>query len=157
MNLPVNPYYLAEADLLELVEKIEAQGEADWQLFLSYAEQLEIAPGDVVIRQMDVDRVVYVLTRGELEVVAAKGAGGPKKTIATISPVAIIGEQTFLDSEPRTATVLAKTEATVHRLTLSDFDRLRAEEPEIASAFLFDVARSLSLRARPLQAKQLGA
>ena len=29
MNLPHNPYYLAEADLLELVDQIEEQGEAE--------------------------------------------------------------------------------------------------------------------------------
>jgi len=151
MNLPHNPHYLAEADLLHLVEKFEAQGKADWRLFLSYAEECVIEPGDVVIRQFDSDRVVYVLTDGELEVSVAPEPDAPSKPIATVKPVAVIGEQTFLDKQIRTATLSAKTQATVHRLTLNAFDRLRLEEPEIACAFLFDVARSLSLRARPLQ------
>lgn len=154
MNLPHNPHYLAEADLLELVIQIEEQGEADWKLFLSYADECQVEPGHEIIRQFDSDRVVYILTEGELEVRASSTPDGPSKSIATVEPVAIIGEQTFLDGQPRTATLAAKTPATVHRLTLSAFDKLRTEEPEIACAFLFDVARSLSLRARPLQAKQ---
>ena len=157
MNLPYNPYYLAEADLLELVVQIEEQGEADWKLFLSYADECQVEPGHEIIRQFDTDRVVYILTAGELEVSTSSTPDGRARSIATVQPVAIIGEQTFLDQQPRTATLAAKTPATVHRLTLSAFDRLRTEEPEIACAFLFDVARSLSLRARPLQAKQAGA
>ncbi len=153
MNLPHNPYYLAEADLLELVDQIEEQGEADWRLFLSYADEFEVEPGDVLVRQFDSDRVVYVLTAGELEVRVGADPDGPQRSIATVKPVAVIGEQTFLDGQPRTATLAAKTKATVHRLTLGAFDKLRTEEPEIACAFLFDVARSLSLRSRPLQAK----
>jgi len=152
MNLPVNPYYLAEADLLQLVEQIEEQGQADWRLFLSYADEFEVAPGEIVVRQFDSERIVYILTSGELEVRVATEPEGPQKVIGTVKPVAIIGEQTFLDSQPRTATLAAKTEATVHRLSLSAFDKLRTDEPEIACAFLFDVARSLSLRSRPLQA-----
>jgi len=157
MKLPHNPHYLAEADLLELVVQIEEQGEADWKLFLSYADECQVEPGHEVIRQYDSDRVVYILTAGELEVRAAPDPDARQESIATVKPVAIIGEQTFLDSQPRTATLAAKTPATVHRLTLSAFDKLRTEEPEIACAFLFDVARSLSLRARPLQAKQAGS
>ena len=153
MNLPVNPYYLAEADLLQLVEQIEEQGQADWRLFLSYADEFQVEPGDTIVRQYDTERVVFIVTGGELEVLVAKEPDGPQTSIATISPVAIIGEQTFLDSQPRTATIAAKTAAQVHRLSLSAFDRLRTEEPEIACAFLFDVARSLSLRTRPLQAR----
>ena len=153
MKLPPNPYYLAEADLLELVERIEEQGQADWRLFLSYAEEIQVDAGEVIIRQFDSDRGVYVLTAGELEVRQAAKPNDKPKTIASVGPVAIIGEQTFLDSQPRTATLAAKTPATVHRLTLQAFDKLRTEEPEIACAFLFDVARSLSLRARPMQAK----
>lgn len=154
MNLPVNPYYLAEADLMKLVAQIEEQGDADWRLFLSYADEFQVEPGDILVRQFDKDRIVYILTAGELEVRMAPNADSEPKKIATIEPVAIIGEQSFLDGQTRSATVAAATDATVYRFTLDAFDKLRAEEPELACAFLFDVARALSLRSRPLQAEQ---
>ena len=153
MNLPHNPHYLSEADLPQLVEQFEEQGAAEWRLCRSYFDECVVEPGDVIIRQFDSDRVVYVLTDGELEVSVATEPDAAAKPIATVKPVAIIGEQTFLDAQARTATLSAKTQATIHRLTLGAFDKLRTEEPEIACAFLFDVARSLSRRARPLQAK----
>ena len=131
----------------------EKQGEADGRLFLSYADEVPVAPGDVLIRQYDSDRVIYVLSEGEFEVSMAERPDADPKPIAVIKPVAIVGEQTFLDQEPRTATLTATSAGVVHRLTLSAFDKLRQEEPEIASAFLFDVARSLSLRQRAVLKK----
>ncbi len=144
---PQNAHFLNEQDLLNLAEAVERQGEADWALFLSYADRLEIGAGDVLIRQHDTERTTFVLTDGELEVTAAAGDDTPQR-IAVVRPVAIFGEQTFLDGRPRSATIAAVSDSVVHRLALHDFDRLRLEEPEIACAFLFDVARSLSLRQR---------
>ncbi|MEM7205894.1 MAG: cyclic nucleotide-binding domain-containing protein [Planctomycetota bacterium] len=149
MNLPYNPYYLSEQDMLNLVDAVERQGEADWQLFLSYAEEIHLPPGGVLIRQGDADRSVFVLTSGMVDVTTTRGEG-PTETVASVQPVAIFGEQTFLDGQSRTATVTASEDVIVHRLRLSDFDRLRSEEPEIACAFLFDVARTASLRIRDL-------
>ncbi len=151
-----SPYFLSEDDMVELVEAVEHQGEVDWELFLSYAQRIEVAAGDVVIQQFDVEPAVFVLTEGEMEVLVAPAADAAPTTVAAVRPVAIIGEQTFLDGKPRSATVRAKTASVVHRLRLSDFDRLRSQEPEIACAFLFDVARSLSLRQRQLQGKRAG-
>lgn len=143
----LSSHFLDEQDLLNLIDAVERQGEADWQLFLSYATVVQVAAGDVLIKQHDIDRSTYVLTEGELSV-EAEDESGSVSEVATVKPVAIFGEQTFLDGKPRSATLRARTPAVIHRLTLNDFDRLRVEEPEIACAFLFDVARSMSLRLR---------
>jgi SulP family sulfate permease len=148
MDPNLGTYFLDEQDLANLIEAVERQGQADWQLFLSYATELHLAPDDIVIRQNDRDRSVFVLTSGELKVSIEDGPHGGARDIATVKPVAIFGEQTFLDGRPRSATLTAKNAAVIHRLSLDDFDRLRVEEPELACAFLFDVARSLSLRQR---------
>jgi len=151
MNLPYSAHYLMEQELLNLLDVVESQGEADWQLFLSYAEQLHVAAGHVLIRQDDCDRTVYVLSEGAAEVSIASDGDADPVVVATVQPVAIFGEQTFLDGKPRSATMTTTTDSVIHRITLDAFDKMRVEEPEIAGAFLFDVARSLSLRARSLQ------
>ncbi len=148
MNGPRQPYFLDEEDLLNLITEIEEQGRADWRRFLGYATRLEVDAGTNIIEQDETDRIVYVLTDGELEVSVRNDPNAAAQKIATIQSVAIVGEQSFIDSQPRTATISARTDVIVHRITLDDFDRLRVEEPEIACAFVFDVARALSLRAR---------
>ena len=52
MDFPHNPeypYYLTEADLIELSEKCTKQDVPDWELFLSYAERSDLEPGEVAV------------------------------------------------------------------------------------------------------------
>ena len=152
MNRSPTPSYLEEADLTALIRRIEEQDREDWQRFLSYADELQVEVDEVLIRQFERDRDVYILTSGELEVRVAADPDGSDLTIAKISPVAVVGEQSFLDEGARTATVAASKPSTVHRLALEGFDKLCEGAPDLACAFLFDVARSLSLRDRVHQA-----
>ena len=129
-------------------------GHPDWELFLSYAERLDLLPEGVLIKQFDVDRSIFVLMTGSLDVTVAADPDGPSTLVATVEPVAIIGEQSFLDGGVRSATITAKTKATVYRLTREAFDYLRREHSDIACAFLFDIARSLSQRTRAAMARR---
>ena len=159
MDLPLNPefpYYLAEADLMELGSQFQDGSGIDWSRFLFFGEETEVSPGDYLIRQFDCDSNMYVLTHGELEVRIANTREDPEQSIASIEPIAVIGEQSFLDDGPRTASVVAKTRSTVYRLTRAAFEEMRAKEPHVAWAFLLDIARSLSRRSRSLLAKQRG-
>ena len=159
MDLPLNPefpYYLAEADLMELGNQFQDGRGIDWSRFLFFGEESEVSPGEFLIRQFDCDSNIYVLTHGELEVRIAATPDGAQQTIASIEPIAVIGEQSFLDDGPRTASVVANTRSTVYHLTRSAFEEMRASEPRVAWAFLLDIARSLSQRSRSLLAKQRG-
>lgn len=151
MDFPHNPeypYYLTEADLVELSEKCTKQDVPDWELFLSYADRRDLEPGEVLIQQFNVDRSIFVLMEGALEVSVAVDPDGPGDAVAVVEPIAIIGEQSFLDGGVRTATITATTTATVYCLTRPAFDYLRREHSDIACAFLFDIARALSTRTR---------
>ena len=141
-------YYLGEADLAALMVHIENEGQVEWDRFLDYAEKLSVDPEAVLIRQFECDRDIYILTEGELEIRVAAEPNAPDLTIATVSPIAVVGEQSFIDEGLRSATVATTVPSTVYRLTLDAFDDLCESAPELGCAFLFDVARSLSLRAR---------
>lgn len=159
MELPLNPdfpYYLAEADFVEMGDELRRSGGVDWGLFLFFAEELSVAPGEHLIRQFDQDATLYILTRGELNVRVAATSGDDEQSLATIQPIAVIGEQSFLDDGPRTASVVANTRSTVYRLNRQAFEEMREREPAVAWAFLLDVAASLSRRSRSLLAKQAG-
>jgi CRP-like cAMP-binding protein len=142
-------YYLGEADLAALIELIENENVIEWERFLDYTERLDVEAGTVLIRQFDrEDRDIYILTEGELEIRVAAAEDGADLEIATVSPIAILGEQSFLDEGARTATVAARIDSTVHRLTFEAFADLCDSAPDLGCAFLMDVAKSLSLRYR---------
>ena len=66
------------------------------------------------------------------------------KKIATISAGEVIGEIALLTGEPRTATVVADTDATVYALSPRDFASLLANCPRLAKSVAAVAVRRLT-------------
>lgn len=143
----LSEYFLSEDDLDLLMDYLRSDRPAATTL-LAFADEVALHAGDVVIGQGERDASLFILTEGSLAVIVDDGEH--QRTAVTIEPYALVGEQSFIDGEPRTATVIARTDAVVHRLTAAAFERVRAERPDLACALLVDVARTLSRRCRAL-------
>ena len=141
----LSDYYLSERDLHQLMEHLIDE-RADASTVLAFSDKIEFEPEQTLIRQADVDAAMLILTEGTLEVLIEEE--GTARSVATIEPFALVGEQSFIDAGPRTATVVARTKGIAHRLTDSGFEQLRAANPEAACAFLGDVSRALAQRLR---------
>jgi CRP/FNR family transcriptional regulator, cyclic AMP receptor protein len=85
----------------------------------------------------------YVLLLGRAEV--QRGRGRPK---IEIGPGAYFGEMALLDGAPRSATVVAKSEAICLLLSRKKFEKVLKDEPAVAYALL----RTLAARLRELDA-----
>ena len=72
-------------------------------------------------------------------------------TVAWIKPGSIIGEIAFLDSNPRTARVIARTECSLFRISRDSFDKLSIDHPEISQNFLKRIAQILAYRLRRIE------
>ncbi len=98
------------------------------------AEHLVYAPfarGDVLTRQGAVAHWLYIIIAGEAEVVR-QTPGGERLTLATLGNGDFFGEMGLLTGEPRTATVIARSDIECYRLDKSGFARIIAERPAIA-------------------------
>jgi CRP/FNR family transcriptional regulator, cyclic AMP receptor protein len=85
----------------------------------------------------------YVLLLGRAEV--QRGRGRPK---IEMGPGAYFGEMALLDGAPRSATVVAKSEAICLLLARKKFEKVLKDEPAVAYALL----RTLAARLRELDA-----
>jgi CRP-like cAMP-binding protein len=85
-----------------------------------YAER---STGDVICRQGSVGDELFVLGRGEVEVVL-EDEDGHERIIGSLSEGEYFGEISFLRRVPRTATVRARTQTELHILRRQDFDQL---------------------------------
>jgi CRP/FNR family transcriptional regulator, cyclic AMP receptor protein len=85
----------------------------------------------------------YVLLLGRAEV--QRGRGRPK---IEMGPGAYFGEMALLDGAPRSATVVAKSEAICLLLSRKKFEKVLKDEPAVAYALL----RTLAARLRELDA-----
>jgi CRP-like cAMP-binding protein len=83
-------------------------------------------------------------------------AGGSERHIIDLSRDAVIGEIAFFDNEPRSATVVAKTDVRLLILTRESFDLLVETNPALAIKTLFYVGRVLSRRLRQVTGRFVG-
>jgi CRP-like cAMP-binding protein len=118
----------------------------DWQRLLEHTDRRRFTRGDVVVREGDAERALWIVSRGMLEVVV--GRPGREQVVATVPARSVFGEIGFLDGEPRSATVRAASDGEAYRLTYAAFESLAARQPELARALLFDLARIVCARLR---------
>jgi CRP-like cAMP-binding protein len=124
----------------------ELRGE-DWEKLVGYMRRERFAAGTTVLRAGDDDPTLYVLARGQVEVVASAGLFGERQ-LAVINEGSVFGEIGFFDRRQRTATVRALTEAVTLSLRREQFDAMAVWEPNIARLMLLDLGRVLSRRLR---------
>jgi len=84
-------------------------------------------PGQIITREGEKDRDLYVLSEGTLQVLV-KGDDGDV-VVSEIYPPEIIGEISFLNGSPRTATIKAKTQVKVYILSYYKVEQELAEIP----------------------------
>jgi CRP-like cAMP-binding protein len=123
------------------------RSERDWEKLLAHTDSRPFRPGDEVIRAGDVDRSLYIVSSGTLEMLLPQ-AGGGAKAFKTIEAPTVIGELCFIDGGARSTTLRALTEGELRRLSFDSFEVLAAREPELARAVLFDIGRILAQRLR---------
>ncbi len=87
----------------------------------------QAAAGETIIQKGDIGREMYLLVRGEVEVMG-DGSG----VVETLKEGAFFGEIALLLSTPRNASVRAKTSCDLFVLDKADFDRILYDHPQFA-------------------------
>lgn len=85
------------------------------------------APGEVIIKQGDLTKEMYLICRGEVEVIDGSG-----NVVKVLKDGDVFGETALIKSQPRTATIKAKTPCDFLVLGRNDFTRILREYPPFA-------------------------
>lgn len=111
----------AEAEPLEFFRGIPlfyAFQEEDLSRTIRACQVCRYAPGETILREGDLDRDLYILRRGIVDVFA----GGQR--VNSLGEGDYFGEIALVEDRPRTATVAARTVAECYRLGRDAFDSL---------------------------------
>lgn len=100
----------------------------------------EVQPGEVIIRQGETGESLYIIVRGQVEVVDGE------RVINQLGERAAFGELSLLDSSPRTATVRAVQETSLLRLDQMPFYELMSDYVEVAMGTIRMLTRNLRAR-----------
>ena len=109
--------------------------------------QLRFAPGEVVFKEGDPAREMFVVLDGELEVLKRSRKGRDAR-VAILGPNDAFGEMSIIDVMPRSATIRALAPTRLLRLRTEDLDALYRYDLKSYAIITLNVARDLSRRLR---------
>ncbi len=114
-------------------------------------ETIAFAPGDVLVTHGKTSQELWVLLSGTCEVfkeLPGAKAGATPMVLAVLEPYSIIGEVSFFQPAPHSASVRAKTAVKLALLSRARFDELVAQDPALALQLVTNTIGSLVDRFR---------
>ena len=123
----------------ETLQKVPLFETADSVLLASLIMALKpvvFQPDDLVIRQGEIGREMYLISRGKVDVTDGSG-----NALATLGEGDFFGEASLLTSTPRNATVRAKSYCDFFALDKSDFKRVLRDHPQFLESIM-EIART---------------
>ena len=93
------------------------------------------------------------MLRGDLEVLIHSGDGISMGRLTRVGAGSVLGEQSFFDGNPRSASVWAVDDCEVAMMTPEQYAAFETTRPELASELLFALGKILASRLRRTTAK----
>jgi hypothetical protein len=131
---------------LRRVKILACFSEEQIQRFSHFVEIQEIPQWSVIVKQGDPGDAMYLVLQGELRVRLM--VDGKETILATLGSGDFFGDISLFDEGPRSADVVANADSFVARMSVSAFDRLSNEAPDLAAPFLRAIGRTLTARIR---------
>ncbi len=112
---------------------------------LPYLEKMGVGPNATLIHQGEVSSDLFLVECGRVSV-QIETPEGIRLRLRTMGEGTIVGEIAFYLDQCRSASVVADTDAVVWRLSRDALARMKADDPDIASAFHEHLVRLLATR-----------
>ena len=144
---PKSKITTAIIDLLIQIPIFDSLDPEELRLVVKYMNVVEARKGEVIFREGDRGDYVCFVAEGTVDVLKTS-EGGQHVVISTLPKGRSIGEMSILDNFPRSASVRARTQATLVTLSRESFEHIVDEYPKIGVKIVRGVARLLSLSLR---------
>jgi CRP-like cAMP-binding protein len=106
-------------------------------------KRVELKKDEVLFKKGDRGDALYILQEGQAKITSTDGEGN-EVVLNQVGPGAVIGEMTIIDREPRSAGVVALTDATFLELNSEDFSAALDAQPQMG----LEISRGLIQRLR---------
>lgn len=141
------------ADRSVIVKRIKIFSQLEAEEIIELAEKIKerrFELGQAVVTQGAAGDSMYALVEGLLEVRSDYENGNRQVKVSAIQPGEFFGEMSLLTGEPRSATVVAVTDAIVYEIGKDDLNALLVGRPQIA----VQIAQIVAARRLELKAKE---
>lgn len=150
-------------DISELVGAIQSLNTEDafrprlnydqWRTLAQYLTHHEVRAGDMLIRQGDPDRTMYLLAHGTLQMFVTGGPPGTR--VAVLRPGTVVGETGLFIDGPRGANVEAMTACGVWALRGPRLEELSSRLPSLALEIVRAAGAVMATRMRASLTRQI--
>ncbi|MFZ2989518.1 cyclic nucleotide-binding domain-containing protein [Ideonella sp.] len=117
-----------------------------WTVLGSYLQHHKLRAGDLLIRHRDLDRNMYLLESGTLQVYVPDDT--VRRPVAILRAGAVVGEPSMFGETPRMAQVEAMSAIEVWALTRPRFEELAARHTDLGIELLRAIGSVMSERMR---------
>jgi len=121
-------------DLIEHLKRIPlftSIADTELQLIAEKFEAASYQPGQIIIKEGEIGRHLYVILEGQVRVVAAIDDNESDITLSFLNTGDYFGEMSLITGEPRSATVIAETLTKTLTLNKKDFDYIILKNPQV--------------------------
>ncbi|MCF7805232.1 MAG: cyclic nucleotide-binding domain-containing protein [Candidatus Marinimicrobia bacterium] len=120
------------------------------QSIVNEGEYLELKSDDLLFEEDSAGRDLYILIAGKIAIESLVPGSGEKKTkeFYSMNPNEVIGEFSYVDQAPRSATARARRESKVLRIPAENLDRLLDENPKLGYRLMTNISKILCDRIR---------
>lgn len=116
-------------------------GEEATRFLMSYGRRLSFRPGDVIVREGEACKNIYIVLEGQANIIK-NDAAGHSNLIAVADKGSVIGEMSVFIDMKRSASIIADTRITLLQIPKDDFIKGLQNFPSIPIRLL----RSLSIK-----------
>lgn len=109
----------------------------------AYMDVYQVPKETLLFYEGDKTAYLVLIVTGQVHVVKFDSQRKPKR-IATLNAGKTIGEMTIIDGEPRSASAITATDATLMVMTVDRFDRMINEWPRVAVTLILKIAKLMS-------------
>lgn len=132
--------------MLRRMKILAALSEEQLERFAQFMQLQRIPQWSSVVKQGEHGDSMFLILDGELRV---RVMVGEKETVfATMTTGEFFGDISLFDHGPRSADVIANSDATVLKISSAAFEKLAKDAPELATPFLHAIGKTLIARIR---------
>ena len=113
-----------------------ASHQAPAEFYLRY-----LAKDDLLLKEGDVANCVYIVKKGELR--AFRERDGKQATLGVINTGEFVGEMSYINGEPRSASVDAQTDCELIEVPMGTLERLLYQRPSWSKTLMHTLSKRL--------------
>jgi hypothetical protein len=140
-----------EPSSLRRIRILAGMEERHLESFLQFLEVITLEPFSAVVRKGDHGDAMFLVLDGEVR--ARVIIDGKESTLSTMGTGDSFGEISLLDHGPRSADIIANKQSILLKISTAAFEQMVREAPDVATPFLYALARSVASRVRVLTKK----